>query len=167
MKEPLAFKMRAVNESDTANSPMTIEQLIEFYFKKEGLNQSEIGRRIGVNSSVLSRYFRGENEVRAEVFVQLLTLMGINLREIIEAKIEPQEVKVARPEGLGSHINELLEAVDPLTKKALLSSLIATLSSVGSTQKIINESETLTESFEALREARDNVKTVKRKSSSF
>lgn len=62
---------------------------------RKGWTMSSLGDAIGVHRSVLSRFFRGETDLRASVYMRLLTALGIDLDEALVAAFNGQESPAA------------------------------------------------------------------------
>lgn len=92
--------------------------------KTTGRTQSELADSIGMPVSQLNRFLNGHSDLNAENLSNVLAALGINLDEIVTAKIRKQvDVEGAEVENVSDCINYLFRSLDEMGKQTYLKSL--------------------------------------------
>jgi transcriptional regulator with XRE-family HTH domain len=91
----------------------------------QGVSQTHIAEEGGVNKSSLSRYFRGESDIRSKQLVGVLSAIGIDLHEIVNSKIDERLGKEKPGSSLGNDLEIVLESFDDLAAQTFLETVIA------------------------------------------
>ncbi len=75
-----------------------IEQQLRDAIQSSGLSLYQLGKKSGINDSQLSRFMRGERDLRLQNVVRLCRVLGLHLAPIADAKHdEPTEAERPPP----------------------------------------------------------------------
>lgn len=122
-------------------SRKTLGEKLAMLVKTTGRTQSELADSIGMPVSQLNRFLNGHSDLNAENLSNVLAALGINLDEIVTAKIRKQvDVEGAEVENVSDCINFLFRSLDEMGQQTYLKSL-AWAARISSKDKLPNRVE--------------------------
>lgn len=118
-----------------------------------GVNQSELSRKAGISVAAVSRFLKEETELRSDSLVKILEILGADIdslvsREITKALGNEDELSV------GEDFKFLLDKSDPITRRTIANTLIASFGSPKSPE--------LRSRLVRIKRYRESIKTVRR-----
>ncbi len=90
-----------------------------------GISQSDISNEGGVNKSSLSRFFRGETDLRSKQLIKLLGTIGIDLHQIVNQKIDEKLGKEKPVAHIGGELETIIQNLDDLVAHTILETIIS------------------------------------------
>lgn len=96
---------------------------------RKGWSLSSLADEVGVHRSNLSRFFRGETDLRASVFMEMLAVLGISLDEALTGAFNGKEQpsRVAPPVDLWA----ILEQLDSFGVSGILDRILSSARRLG------------------------------------
>lgn len=83
------------------------------------LTQTEVAKKAGINRSHLNRVLSGRSDLSAEKLIDLLGVLGVDLGEIIDQRIDELSQRSRPSADLGEALYQLIESMDPVARKAV------------------------------------------------
>lgn len=90
-----------------------------------GISQSQISEEGGVNKSSLSRFFRGETDIRSKQLIRVLNSIGVDLHQILNQKIDEKLGKEKLITNIGSELETIIQNLDDLMAHTILETIIS------------------------------------------
>ena len=91
----------------------------------QGISQSHISAEGGVNKSSLSRFFRGETDIRSKQLISLLNAIGIDLHQILNQRIDEKLGKEKLITNIGAELETIIQNLDDLMAHTILETIIS------------------------------------------
>jgi transcriptional regulator with XRE-family HTH domain len=112
-----------------------IGETISILLRTQGLSQSSLAKKLGMQPSNLNLYLRGHKDIRAELFLELLKVLGVDIREQLVAKITTASgSRDSYGVSTADAIESLLLHFDSWERMALLQ-FVTKMASLGSEKK--------------------------------
>jgi len=92
--------------------------------KKQRKNQSSLARETGISYSSLNSYLNENRDIQSSSLITLLNELGINLEEILEAKVKERHSDKIDIE-VGHNVTKILLGLNPISRKTLTSTILS------------------------------------------
>lgn len=134
---------------------VNLVNLVKTLMSLRGLNQSDLARHSGVSLTAISRYLKGQGDIRAEALIKILESVGTDLHSVLQHELNKSLGNIQEL-SIGEDIRFLLDQTSPITRKTVTDTLITSfknLKTQDSKQRVLR-----------LKKYRDSIKTVRRHS---
>jgi len=84
-----------------------------------GVRQKDLAEKMGMKASQMSLYFNGKSEMRADRFVELLEILGVDVEASIQNKLSELDHKNIPSQCGTSHMLIKLDRVRGTARKSL------------------------------------------------
>ena len=89
--------------------------------KAKGVSQTHIAKTIGLSLSQVNRFFQGQTEIKAEKLIQLMSVLGINIEEIVNFEIaQASGIHISRPNAFGESVEKIARSMKTTKREALI-----------------------------------------------
>lgn len=88
---------------------MEFAKQLKLFRKKRGLNQTDLAHKIGVSESSISRYERAEIEPTIGIVIQIASVLGCSIDELVTSKKELNEENLSYIQRLENVMTRLAD----------------------------------------------------------
>lgn len=127
--------------------------LVKTLMSLRGVNQTELSKSTGVSVTAISRFLNGNSDLRSDAMLKILSALGTDVGTVMKREINKalgQEDDLS----IGEDIRFLLEQSQPITRKTVTDTLIASFKN--------DKNSDTKQRIARLKKYRESIKTVRR-----
>lgn len=127
--------------------------LVKTLMSLRGINQTELSKSTGVSVTAISRFLNGNSDLRSDAMLKILSALGTDVGTVMKREINKalgQEDDLS----IGEDIRFLLEQSQPITRKTVTDTLIASFKN--------DKNSDTKQRIARLKKYRESIKTVRR-----
>lgn len=86
---------------------------------------AKISESCHISKSSLGRFLTGQSDIRSASLVKILRQIGIDIDMVVNRKVREELGEERKTPHIGSDLETILENIDPISTKTMISTLIA------------------------------------------
>lgn len=128
-------------------------KLINTLMSLRKIKPAELAKRTNVSKASLSKFLNQKSDLRAEALIKILSALGTDFDSIMMTEIN-NALGQGKQESIGEDIRFLMENADPITRKTIADTLIASFKS--------EKNHEIKSRLQRVRRFKETIKTVRR-----
>lgn len=127
--------------------------LVKTLMSLRNVNQTELSKSTGVSVTAISRFLNGNSDLRSDAMLKILSALGTDVGTVMKREIN-KALGHEDDLSIGEDIRFLLEQSQPITRKTVTDTLIASFKN--------DKNSDTKQRIARLKKYRESIKTVRR-----